>query len=221
MEAKEELAYAYWKIIDVATTMMRLKDQGILSEDDRQLHTEHFRVELMLSESLQQLLDHTYIERLIETYGKSMEDSPIPIYQAKTKVKKTANIPSSYMNFHEIIALSNVAISSGYALQSWLRSHNTIEILMLWERKNNESFNMEEANCLIKECKADNSALTLKQWIARTGAIGIQSMQGRYGGTYATQVIATDFRMWLSPQERLSTLESIQNKSERGIFLEF
>ncbi|MCB0593176.1 MAG: KilA-N domain-containing protein [Lewinellaceae bacterium] len=36
-------------------------------------------------------------------------------------------------------------------------------------------------------------------WIEATGAIGLQSRAGRYGGTYAHREIALNFCYWLSP----------------------
>jgi len=36
-----------------------------------------------------------------------------------------------------------------------------------------------------KQAGLNSFILTAKQWIERTGAIGIQSKAGRYGGTYA------------------------------------
>ena len=40
-------------------------------------------------------------------------------------------------------------------------------------------------------------ALTPKQWIEKTKAIGIVSRTGRYGGTYAHKDIAFEFASWI------------------------
>ena len=42
--------------------------------------------------------------------------------------------------------------------------------------------------------------MTLSKWIESTGAIGIVSKSGRYGGTYAHYDIAMEFASWLSPE---------------------
>ena len=38
--------------------------------------------------------------------------------------------------------------------------------------------------------------LTPKQWIEKTGAVGITSSAGRYGGTFAHKDIAFEFASW-------------------------
>ena len=42
-----------------------------------------------------------------------------------------------------------------------------------------------------------------KKWIESTGAIGIVSKVGRYGGTYAHSDIAFEFASWISPEFKL------------------
>lgn len=42
-----------------------------------------------------------------------------------------------------------------------------------------------------------------KKWIEATGAIGIVSKAGRYGGTYAHSDIAMSFATWISPEFQL------------------
>ena len=51
---------------------------------------------------------------------------------------------------------------------------------------------------------------TLKTWIERTGAIGIRSKAGRYGGTYAHRDIAYHFGMWISPKFQLLLVKEYQ-----------
>jgi KilA-N domain len=50
--------------------------------------------------------------------------------------------------------------------------------------------------------QVDDSRLeiTLQRFIEETGAIGITSKAGRYGGTYAYQHIALNFCYWISPE---------------------
>ena len=43
-------------------------------------------------------------------------------------------------------------------------------------------------------------ALLPRKWIELTGAIGIQSKSGRYGGTFAHVDIAIEFASWISPE---------------------
>lgn len=53
-------------------------------------------------------------------------------------------------------------------------------------------------------------ALTPKQWIETTGAVGIISKAGRYGGTYAHKDIAFEFASWISVEFRLYLIKEFQ-----------
>jgi len=56
--------------------------------------------------------------------------------------------------------------------------------------------------------------LTPKQWIENTGAIGIRSSAGRYGGTYAHKDIAFEFASWVSVEFRLYLIKEFQRLKE-------
>jgi hypothetical protein len=56
--------------------------------------------------------------------------------------------------------------------------------------------------------------LTPKQWIERTGATGIQSKAGRYGGTYAHFDIALEFAAWISVEFKLYLIKEFQRLKE-------
>lgn len=73
-----------------------------------------------------------------------------------------------------------------------LRNGNTIEFLGIWEALNNPSFNPVEFDGFKLQAVLNSFTLTPKQWqwIQSTGAIGIISKAGRYGGTYAHKDIA-------------------------------
>lgn len=57
--------------------------------------------------------------------------------------------------------------------------------------------------------------LSAKEWIDRTGAIGITATAGRYGGTYAHNDIALQFATWLSPEFYLYVLKDYQRLKEK------
>lgn len=96
----------------------------------------------------------------------------------------------------------------GYVVQSWLRDRGTLEFLMLWESENNPKFDMAAYQELLDRTRESGFTLTPKQWIERTGAVGITSKQGKTGGTYAHAEIACAFMMWLSPKFRLVMIQS-------------
>lgn len=45
--------------------------------------------------------------------------------------------------------------------------------------------------------------MTSQKWVDATGAIGIVSKAGRYGGTYAHKEIAFEFASWISVEFKL------------------
>ncbi len=68
-------------------------------------------------------------------------------------------------------------------IRNWIRNRNTIEFLGIWERLNNPDFKPVEFDGFKKQAGLNSFTLTPKQWIKKTGAIGIISKAGRYGGT--------------------------------------
>lgn len=88
-------------------------------------------------------------------------------------------------------------------IRNWLRSRSTVEFLGLWERLNNPSFNPVEFDGIRMQTGLNSFVLTPKQWIEKTGAVGITSSAGRYGGTYAHKDIAFEFASWVSIEFKL------------------
>ena len=68
---------------------------------------------------------------------------------------------------------------------------------------------------------ADNRNYASPQrYIEETGAIGIVSKSGRYGGTYAHSDIALNFCYWLSPEFQVYLMEEFQRlKAEEQLRL--
>ena len=79
--------------------------------------------------------------------------------------------------------------------------------LGLWERLHNVAFNYLEFEAIESQSGLNNFALTPKTWIERTGAMGMQSKQGRYAATFAHQDIAFEFASWISPEFKLYIVE--------------
>ena len=99
-------------------------------------------------------------------------------------------------------------------IRNWLRNRNTIEFLGIWERLNNPGFNPVEFDGFRKLAGLNSFTLTPKQWIAKTGAIGIISKAGRYGGTYAHKDIAFEFASWISVEFKLYLIKEFQRLKE-------
>ena len=92
----------------------------------------------------------------------------------------------------------------------WLSLKSTIEYLGEWEMLYNPKFNCIEFGTIRNEAGKNNFILSVKNWIERTGAIGIVSKAGRYGGTYANKDIAYHFGMWISPRFQLLLVKEYQ-----------
>ena len=95
-------------------------------------------------------------------------------------------------------------------IRNWLRNRNTVEFLGVWERLNNPKFNPVEFDGIRIQTGLNSFTLTPKQWIEKTGAVGITSQAGRYGGTYAHKDIAFEFASWVSVEFKLYLIKEFQ-----------
>lgn len=95
-------------------------------------------------------------------------------------------------------------------IRNWLRNRDTVEFLGLWEELNNPNFNPVEYDGIRMQTGLNSFSLSVKQWIEKTGAIGISSKTGRYGGTYAHQDIAFEFASWISVEFKLYLIKEFQ-----------
>ena len=120
-------------------------------------------------------------------------------------------------NQEDYISLTDMVrkIENGTALiEKWLRNKNTIEFLGIWERINNFNFNSPEFGGIKNQAGLNRFALSAKQWIQKTKAIGIVAKAGRYGGTYAHKDIAFEFASWISPEFKLYLIKEFQRLKE-------
>ncbi len=99
-------------------------------------------------------------------------------------------------------------------IRNWLRNRNTIEFLGVWERLNNPSFKPVEFDGIKTQAGLNSFVLTPKRWIETTGAVGITSSPGRYGGTYAHKDIAFEFASWVSVEFKLYLIREFQRLKE-------
>jgi hypothetical protein len=75
----------------------------------------------------------------------------------------------------------------------WLSLKSTLDYIGEWDALYNPDFNYTEFGTIRNQAGSNNFVLSVKQWIERTGAIGITAKTGRYGGTYAHKDIAFHF----------------------------
>ena len=95
-------------------------------------------------------------------------------------------------------------------IRNWLRTRDTIEFLGLWEKMNNPDFKPVEFEGFRNEAGKNSFVLSPQKWIIATGAIGIVSKAGRYGGTFAHKDIAFEFASWVSPEFKLYIIKDYQ-----------
>ena len=124
-------------------------------------------------------------------------------------------IPVSKIKQEDFISLTDMARykdaeHTGKVIQQWLRSSKTIDFLGLWEKINNLNFNIPDFGYIKNQAGSNNFSLSVKDWIAKTNAIGIISKAGRYGGTYAHKDIAFEFATWLSPEFKFYVIKEFQ-----------
>jgi hypothetical protein len=112
----------------------------------------------------------------------------------------------------DYISLTDMAHSQmeEHIIIKWLSLKSTIEYIGEWEILFNPNFNYTEFGTIKNSAGSNNFVLSVKQWIERTGAIGITAKAGRYGGTYAHKDIAFHFGMWISPRFQLLLVKEFQ-----------
>jgi hypothetical protein len=134
---------------------------------------------------------------------------------AKITVEK-AEIAVISIADNDYISLTDIAHSQmeEHIIIKWLSLKSTIEYIGEWEALYNPRFNYTEFGTIRNEAGSNNFVLSVKQWIEKTGAIGITAKAGRYGGTYAHKDIAFHFGMWISPRFQLLLVKEFQRLKE-------
>ena len=135
--------------------------------------------------------------------------------------KQTLNIDGTEIvlvqqNEQDYISLTDMTRSQmeEVIIIKWLSLKNTIEYIGEWEAMYNIGFNYTEFGTIKNAAGSNNFVLSVKQWIERTGAIGLSAKAGRYGGTFAHKDIAFHFGMWISPRFQLLLVKEYQRLKE-------
>jgi hypothetical protein len=76
-----------------------------------------------------------------------------------------------------------------FFISDWLRNRNTIEFLGIWESIYNPTFNYGEFAIIKSQAGLNSYKLSVKEWIAKTDAIGLKATAGRYGGSSACGLV--------------------------------
>ena len=97
---------------------------------------------------------------------------------------------------------------------NWMRNHNTIEYLGIWEQLNNPEFKPIEFEGFLQDAGSNAFTLSPKKWAESTNAIGVFVKVGRGGGTFAHKDIAFKFTSWISSEFELYIIKDYQRLKE-------
>lgn len=115
---------------------------------------------------------------------------------------------------NEFISLTDIAKYRSddptAVIQNWMRGKDVIEFLGLWEELHNPNFKHLEFEGFRNKAGANVFTMSPKKWIENTGAVGIVSKSGRYGGTFAHLDIAFEFASWISPEFKLYIIKDYE-----------
>ncbi|WP_311370604.1 KilA-N domain-containing protein [Anaerococcus hydrogenalis] len=125
----------------------------------------------------------------------------------------TEDFKNDYISLTDIAKYKNTD-DPRFVIQNWMRNRNTLEFIGLWEVLNNPNFNRVQFDTFRNEAGLNRFTMTPSKWIESTGAIGIVSKSGRYGGTYAHYDIAMEFASWLSPEFKLYIIQDYKRLKE-------
>jgi len=116
----------------------------------------------------------------------------------------------------EYVSLTDMlkAKDGDFFISDWLRNRNTVEFLGIWESVNNPNFNYGEFATIKSQAGLNSYKISIKEWVKKTNAIGLQAKAGRYGGTYAQIDIAFEFGMWISAEFKVYLIKEFKRLKE-------
>jgi hypothetical protein len=125
----------------------------------------------------------------------------------------------SSINEEDYISLTDIAKHRNaddprFIIQNWMRTRSTVEFLGIWECLNNPAFNRVDFEAVKTEAGSNAFVMTPTKWVELTGAIGVTSKAGRYGGTFAHKDIAFEFASWVSVEFKLYLIKEFQRLKE-------
>lgn len=133
----------------------------------------------------------------------------------ETIIVKGISVTTFKIDNEDYISLTDIARNKNAeepkdVVKNWMRSRTTIEFLGIWEQINNPNFKGVEFDSFLFEAGSNAFTLSPSKWIEATNAIGIQSKQGKNGGTYAHKDIAFEFASWISSSFKLYLIKEFQ-----------
>lgn len=137
---------------------------------------------------------------------------------AKTKTIEVKGTPITVLHKgkQDYVSLTDMmrAKDGDFFIADWLRNRNTVEFLGIWETVNNPNFNYGEFATIKGQAGLNSYKISVKEWVEKTNAIGLEAKAGRYGGTYAHADIAFEFGMWIPPEFKVYLVREFQRLKE-------
>lgn len=124
------------------------------------------------------------------------------------------------VNEKDYICISDIAKAKSDSsraadvIRNWLRNRSTLDFLTTWEQLYNPNFKVFESEHFRKQVGLLTFTPSVTEWCDRTGAIGIYSKMGKYGGTYAHKDIAFEFASAISPIFKLYLIKEFERLKE-------
>ncbi len=115
-----------------------------------------------------------------------------------------------YISLTDMAKARTDSVRAADVIKNWLRARSTLEFLGTWELMYNPDFKVVEFDHFKSAAGLHTFTLSAKEWIEKTGAIGMYVQAGRYGGTYAHKDIAFEFGSAISPVFKLYLLKEYQ-----------
>ena len=131
---------------------------------------------------------------------------------SKTIIVQDISITLLNVNKQDYFSLTDMlkAKDGDFFIADWLRNRNTLEFLGIWESVYNPGFNYGEFAIIKSKAGLNSFKISVKEWVEKTNAIGLQATAGRYGGTYAHKDLAFEFGMWISPEFKIYLIREFQ-----------
>jgi len=123
-----------------------------------------------------------------------------------TDITISTRLDQDYISLTDMLK----AKDGDFFIGDWLRNRNTVEFLGIWESVHNPTFNCGEFDTIKSQAGLNSYRISVKDWVAKTNAIGLASNAGRYGGTYAHRDIAFEFGMWISAEFKVYLIKEFQ-----------
>jgi hypothetical protein len=114
----------------------------------------------------------------------------------------------------DYISLTDIAKQSerkaGLIIIDWLRNRSTLRFLETWKLRFYPNFKVTQMHNFKSQADDARLDITPQRYTEETGAIGLHSKSGRYGGTFAHQHIALNFCYWISPEFQVYFIEEFE-----------